>query len=225
MMKQALGMVLVFLAASQVMAKVSVSPVVIEETMVKEGQGFTISCRNWGDDWVELELSLALFDWDKEGGVRFLEDGFSVAQAEQYLRLERTRLILGPKEQAAAKVEVTADNFEELNAVLFIQANRGPVPVRLAVLLLLTAQEGKGLALSSWTKYGQALLLEAGDLGELRSVWEGELHLCNGSRFCRRRLVLQSGLVVPELREPEWERLPSWVRRVEVHQVRAESRV
>lgn len=122
-------------------ARISVAPAIIEAVSVQAGRSFRVSCRNQGQEEVEIELSLALFARNSPGGVLLLEDELSKARAEAFLDLEPRRFSLRPGEVQTIQVQVAAADFHQLQAALLVRAIEPGVSARLAVLLLLSTEE------------------------------------------------------------------------------------
>ncbi len=213
----ALGLIVVLLTCGSGQATVSVSPVIIEAAQVRAGQAFAIVCQNWGEQSIELQLSLALFDQDETGGVVFLEDGEAVRRATEMLALNHEVLILEPKGQDIVQVELTRDDFDHLYAVLFVKPTQGGVPTRFAVLFLLSTSEDRAnVAVSSWMQQGEALAFTVHNSGLRHGLWEGELHLFDAFNQLGERRKVTSGVVLAGRSRGVQVPLPRWVHRVEL---------
>lgn len=211
-----LTLVLLILA-QPAQAKLSVSPVIVEEEKVTAGESFAIFFCHEGQEQLEVELSLALFDQDAWGSVVLLEDVESVAKAEEYLGLDQSRLCLAPGENQKVQVRVKRDDFDHLAAALLARPLQQGMPTRLAVLLLVSSGEVTSeLCLSSWEQQGTELTLSVKNGGRAHGIWKGEVHLFDADGRLGDTLPIQSGVVLPGRRRDFQVSLPSWVRRVDV---------
>lgn len=133
-------LVIIALGATNCWAKISVSPVVIEAGNVKEGDCFQIMFGRGGDEPVVVKLSLAQFERDQDGNIYFLEDEASIRKAREILKLAEETFPLDPNEQKVVEVQVATDDFSEFSGVLFAKSNQPGIPVRFAILFLLSAR-------------------------------------------------------------------------------------
>lgn len=211
------GMVVFLLACGTSEATVSVSPVIVEAARVQAGQFFEIACENWGEQDLDLQLSLALFDQDERGRVVFLEDVEAVRRAKEVLNLDREVLFLETQAKSIVRVELTQDDFDHLYAVLFVKPKQGGVPTRFAVLFLLSTSESQAnLSVSSGVQEGEALAFTVHNKGLRHGLWEGELHLFDASDQLGERRKVTSGVVLAGRSRGVQVSLPHWVQRVEI---------
>lgn len=209
--------VAVLLTCGTGQATVSVSPVIVEAVQVEAGQVFAIVCQNWGEQNIEMQLSLALFDQDETGSVVFLEDGEAVRRAKEALTLDREALFLEPQEQGIVQVELTRDDFDHLYAVLFVKPTQRGVLTRFAVLFLLSTSEDKAnVSVSSWVQQGEALAFTVHNNGLKHALWEGELHLFDAFDQLGEKRKVTSGVVLAGRSRVVPVALPRWVQRIEI---------
>lgn len=218
-MKAALyGLVLAVLVGwGQATAKIAVSPVLHEEARVQAGQRFAVTCHHRGEEPLEVEASLALFDQDAWGKAVFLDDQDSVARAEQLLSVHPRRFWLEPGAKEVVQVEVVQDSFEHLYAVLFLKPVQSSLQTRLAVLFLLsTGQQRPRVGVAAWERSGKALTLTLENSGLSHGLWEGELLLFDAAGQLGETRQVQSGLVLPGRCRGLEVSLPGWVENVEI---------
>lgn len=217
MRKSVLGLCLFFLTCGIAQAKMSVSPVIIEAVQVQAGDSFEIVCQHWGDDILEIQLSLALFDQNEGGSVVFLEEPWAVQSASDVLSLDKKHFALQPKGQETVRIQVNRDDFDHLYAVLFVKPNQPGVHTRFAVLFLLsTSGRQPDMAVSFWEQKEQALAMTVQNDGLRHGLWEGELLCFDAADELAERLVVQSGVVLAGRSRGVEITLPSWVKRVEI---------
>lgn len=211
-------MVVLFLPWGNAQAMVSVSPVIVEAVGVAEGQTFEVLCQNWGDQPIEMQLSLALFDQSETGGVVFLEDPEAVHRASGFLTLHTDALSLDPNGEDVVRVELIDNSFDNLYAVLFVKPRQVGVQTRFAVLFLLSTSVNKlaNMTVSSWVQQEDALTLTVENHGLRHGLWEGEVHLYDASDQVGEKRQITSGVVLAGRSRGVQVPLPSWVRRVEV---------
>lgn len=199
------------------LVRVSVSPVIIEADDVHKGALFRITCRQDGEDDLDVQLAVALFDQEKDGNVRFLEDPQSVHEAAEILGLAHRKITLQPLSENVIEVEILRADFSSCYAVLFIKPEQAGTAARLAVLFLL-ATEGfqEELVVSSWRRMARNLELTIANEGERHGLWRGELLYYDAWNNLGERVEVQSGIVLAG-RSRDWQiSMPSWVKRVEV---------
>ncbi|NMB01378.1 MAG: hypothetical protein GX971_07680 [Firmicutes bacterium] len=217
MRKLTCGLLVFLLCSLPGYARVSVSPVIVEAVNVQAGQVFQITCQQQGTEQVELGLSLALFDQDKQGGVVFLEDDCSVLTVRENLRLASDNLVLEPNQQTTIQVEVARDEFDHLYAVLFIKPKQMGIPTRLAVLFLLSTSGAQAdFDISAWERNERTLNLTVYNKGLSHGFWTGELLCSDAAGERAERLAVQSGTVLAGRSRGLSIDLPSWVQDVEV---------
>jgi len=212
------GLVLAVLVGwGQAAAKIAVSPVLHEEARVQAGQRFAVTCHHRGEEPLEVEASLALFDQDAWGKAVFLDDQDSVARAEQLLSVHPRRFWLEPGAKEVVQVEVVQDSFEHLYAVLFLKPVQSSLQTRLAVLFLLSTGSGEAaLDVASWAHRGEALTLQVENSGGSHGLWAGELLLFDGDGRLGDTMQVRSGVVLPGRSRGLEVSLPSWVEKVEI---------
>lgn len=217
MRKLVFCLLVVLLCSGTSLAKLSVSPVIIEAVNVAQGHSFEIICQHLGPESLEVELSLALFDQDGAGRVVFLEDQASITRARDVLNLESENLFLEPNQQQAVSVQVTRDDFEHLYAVLFVKPKQAGIPTRLAVLFLLSTTDGATeLNISSWEHKAGTLSLTVLNSGASHGLWEGELLYFDAEGQLGKTVAVQSGIVLAGRSRGLEVELPPWVRRIEI---------
>ncbi len=121
-------------------ARVSVSPVIIEAVNVQAGDSFQILFGQQGREDVTVRLSLAQFARVPGGGITFLEDEVSVRQAREILKLPEDSFALGPNQQKIIEIEVERGDFSDFSGVLFAKSDQPGIPIRFAVLFLLSTR-------------------------------------------------------------------------------------
>ncbi|HHY14799.1 MAG TPA: hypothetical protein GX521_01855 [Firmicutes bacterium] len=121
-------------------ARFSVSPVVVEAVNVQAGDSFQILFRQGSEETITVQLSLAQFARDQRGGIVFLEDEASVQRAREILKLMEDNFPLGPNQQKIIEVEVEQGDFSDFSGVLFVKSDQPGIPVRFAVLFLLSSR-------------------------------------------------------------------------------------
>ena len=206
-----------FLTSGQGLAKVSVSPVIIEATNVKKGDTFQVWCEQDGTTPLDIHLSLALFDQNEDGSVYFLEDPHSIQRAGKVLSLGQEQLSLAPQGKSVLEIEVLQDDFTSFYAVLFVKPEQSALHTRFAVLLLLSTEGLEDeMRVSAWEHREQNLELTIVNDGSRHGLWQGELLLYDNQGNLGEKRSVQSGVVLAG-RSREWEiSLPAWVVKVEL---------
>lgn len=141
------ALLIIGLCAASCWARISVSPVIIEATNVEAGDRFQIMFGQRGEEALTVRLSLAQFVLDQDGRIFFLEDEASVRRAREILRLAEDTFPLGPNQQKMIEVEVGKGDFSDFSGVLFAKSDQPGIPIRFAVLFLLSSQAVRAGAL------------------------------------------------------------------------------
>ncbi|NLJ80751.1 MAG: hypothetical protein GX335_06990 [Firmicutes bacterium] len=212
-----LSILFLFFCAGQCFARISVSPVVIEAEQVPKGASFLINCLQLNTQPVDVRLSLALFDQDEKGQIYFLEDKISIQKANSLLALENEGFRLEPGEEKNIKVEVARDFEDSVYAVLFVKPLQKGMPMRLAVLFLLSAGKAEEkVVLTSWTHWEQSLDLRVENQGRSPGLWLGEVLFYDSGGNLGKKMEVQSGVVLAGRTRDLRINLPSWVEAVDL---------
>jgi len=135
---------LLLLTTAACSARLAVSPVMIKANDVKAGDRFQIMLAQTGEEPTNIRLSLALFSRQQDGSILFLEDHASVGRAREVLRIPEESFLLNPNEQKLIEVEVAEEDFSDFSGVLFARADQTGIPIRFAVLFMLSSQMQAG---------------------------------------------------------------------------------
>ena len=87
------------LLVSSTHAAVMVSPIILEVDDVTKGEVLVLELTGGAEHSKKMQLSMALFDQDRDGRIYFLEDPESVWKASSMIQVDTEPFLLKPREK------------------------------------------------------------------------------------------------------------------------------